>query len=121
MTEQPTSFERPQPGVDPAESRGALLRTQQQPQKPSAQLGDPALPVQARPDGTPSGAGTATPCDKGREPAVGQGKEPSVNGPEHAQPAGTEPDAHRPRPAPEAIPAQPGAEQERSPGGQERR
>ncbi|GGZ28263.1 hypothetical protein GCM10010300_84170 [Streptomyces olivaceoviridis] len=121
MTEQPTSFERPQPGVDPAESRGALLRTQQQPQKPSAQLGDPALPVQARADGTPSGAGTATPCDRGKEPAVGQGKEPSVNGPEHAQPAGTEPDAHRPRPAPEAIPAQPGAEQERSQGGQERR
>ncbi|GHA57395.1 MULTISPECIES: SpoIIE family protein phosphatase [Streptomyces] len=121
MTEQPTSFERPQPGVDPAESRGALLRTQQQPQKPSTQLGDPALPVQARADGTPSAAGTATPCGKGKEPAVGQGKEPPVNGPEHAQPAGTEPDAHRPRPAPEGIPAQPGAAQERSPGGQERR
>ncbi|MFF8910837.1 SpoIIE family protein phosphatase [Streptomyces olivaceoviridis] len=121
MTEQPTSFERPQPGVDPAESRGAFLRTQQQPQKPSTQLGDPALPVQARADGTPSAAGTATPCGKVKEPAVGQGKEPSVNGPEHAQPAGTEPDAHRPRPAPEGIPAQPGAEQERSPGGPERR
>ncbi|CAM5319458.1 hypothetical protein SCANM63S_00596 [Streptomyces canarius] len=121
VTEQPTSFERPQPGVDPAESRGALLRTQQQPQKPSTQLGDPALPVQARADGTPSAAGTATPCGKGKEPAVGQGKEPPVNGPEHAQPAGTEPDAHRPRPAPEGIPAQPGAAQERSPGGQERR
>ncbi|MFI1834618.1 SpoIIE family protein phosphatase [Streptomyces olivaceoviridis] len=121
VTEQPTSFERPQPGVDPAESRGALLRTQQQPQKPPAQLGDPALPVQARADGTPSGPGTAPPCGKGKEPALGQGKEPPVNGPEHAQPAGTEPDSHRPRPAPEGIPAQPGAEQERSPDGQERR
>ncbi|MET8561348.1 SpoIIE family protein phosphatase [Streptomyces flaveolus] len=113
MTEQPTSFERPQPGVDPAEAHGALLRAQQQSQTSPAQLGDRALPVQARADGTPSGPGTAAPC--------GKGKEPSVNGPEHAQPAGTEPGAHRPRPAPEAIPAQPGAEQGRSPGGQERR
>ncbi|MFF3918283.1 SpoIIE family protein phosphatase [Streptomyces sp. NPDC001852] len=118
MTEQPTSFERPQ-GADPAEGRGALRHT-------SKQLGGPAaLPVQARTDGTPSGAGTTTPCGKGNK-----GKEPQVNGPEHSQPATTEPGAHRPRPAPEAvsprpgpeaIPPQPGAEQERASGGQERR
>ncbi|MER6070952.1 SpoIIE family protein phosphatase [Streptomyces sp. NPDC001817] len=118
MTEQPTSFERPQ-GADPAEGRGALRHT-------SKQLGgSAALPVQARTDGTPSGAGTTTPCGKGNK-----GKEPQVNGPEHSQPAATEPGAHRPRPAPEAvsprpgpeaIPPQPGAEQERASGGQERR
>ncbi|MGW0210066.1 SpoIIE family protein phosphatase, partial [Streptomyces sp. NPDC003233] len=131
MTEQPTSFERPQ-GADPAEGRGALLRTP----KPAA---TPALPAQARAEGTSSGPGTATPCGKGKDgkgiqPPVGKGKEPPVNGPEHSQPATTEPGAHRPRPAPEAIPPrpapeaippQPGAEQERTaaraPGGQERR
>ncbi|MGW0992649.1 SpoIIE family protein phosphatase [Streptomyces sp. NPDC002520] len=109
VTEQPTSFERPQPGVDPAEGRGALLRTPDP-------LGPPALPAQARADGTPSGPGTTTPCGKGNK-----GKEPPVNGPEHSQPAAAEPGTHRPRPA-EAIPPQPGAEQERAPGGgQERR
>ncbi|MEU8466822.1 SpoIIE family protein phosphatase [Streptomyces sp. NPDC029006] len=111
MTEQPTSFERPQPGVDPAERRGALLRSPEP-------LGAPALPVQTRADGTPSAAGTATPRGKGQD---GKGKEPPVNGPEHSQPATAEPGAHRPRPAPEAIPAQPGAEQERTPAGEERR
>jgi serine phosphatase RsbU (regulator of sigma subunit) len=112
VTEQPTSFERPQPGVDPAEARGALLRT---PKPPGGQ----GLPVQARADGTPSsGPGTAAPRGKGKD---GKGKEPPVNGPEHSQPAAADPGAHRPRPAPEGIPPQPGAEQERTPGGQERR
>ncbi|GAB1337565.1 SpoIIE family protein phosphatase [Streptomyces sp. E-15] len=115
MTEQPTFFERPQPGVDPAESRGALLRTPEQPSRP---LGDPALPAQARADGTPAGPDTATPRGKGED---GMGKEHAVSGPEHSQPATTEPGAHRPRPAPETIPAQPGAEQDRTPGGSERR
>ncbi|MFF8725206.1 SpoIIE family protein phosphatase [Streptomyces sp. NPDC015171] len=108
MTEQPTSFERPQPGGDPAEPRGAFVRAPKH-------LGSPALPAQARAD---TGPGTATPCGHGKD---GKGKEPPVNGPEHSQPAAAEPGAHRPRPAPEAIPAQPGAEQERTPGGQERR
>ncbi|MEU8030881.1 SpoIIE family protein phosphatase [Streptomyces sp. NPDC049099] len=109
MTEQPTSFERPQ-GADSAEGRGALRHAPKQ-------VGGPAaLPVQARTDGTPSGPGTTTPCGKGNK-----GKEPPVNGPEHSQPATTEPGAHRPRPAPEGIPPQPGTEQERAPGGQERR
>ncbi|OLZ70800.1 serine/threonine protein phosphatase [Streptomyces sp. IMTB 2501] len=109
MTEQPTSFERPQ-GADPAEGRGALRHT------PKQLGGSAALPVQARTDGTPSGPGTTTPCGKGNK-----GKEPPVNGPEHSQPAAAEPGAHRPRPAPEGIPPQPGAEQERAPGGQDRR
>ncbi|MDO0925953.1 SpoIIE family protein phosphatase [Streptomyces sp. TG1A-8] len=109
MTEQPTSYDRPQPGVDPAEARGALLRV-------PAVSGSPALPVRAGTDGTPAGPGTATPCGNGNK-----GKEPPVNGPEHSQPATAETDAHRPRPAPEAVPPQPGAEQERASGGQERR
>nr|WP_031224942.1 SpoIIE family protein phosphatase [Streptomyces roseochromogenus] len=109
MTEQPTSFERPQ-GADPAEGRGALRHT------PKQLGGSAALPVQARTDGTPSGPGTTAPCGKGNK-----GKEHPVNGPEHSQPAAAEPGAHRPRPAPEGIPPQPGAEQERAPGGQERR
>lgn len=123
MTEQPTSsYERPQPGADPADARGALLRA-------PAPLGNPALPAQAaRADGTPAGPGTSAPCGKGNK-----GKEPPVNGPEHSQPAtaetmGTAParassgvGEHRPRPVPEAIPAQPASEQERTTGGQERR
>ncbi|WP_225837297.1 ATP-binding SpoIIE family protein phosphatase [Streptomyces sp. NK08204] len=109
MTEQPTSYERPQPGADPADGRGALLRA-------PAPLGTPALPAQARTDAAASGAGTTKPCPKGNK-----GKEPPVNGPEHSQPAAAEPGTHRPRPAPEGIPPQPGGEQERAPGGQERR
>ncbi|MEV7993675.1 SpoIIE family protein phosphatase [Streptomyces sp. NPDC086077] len=104
VTEQPTSFERPQAGVDPADPRGALLRT------PAAPLtsGAAALPAQARSTGeTPSGT-SVTPG--------------GATGPEHSQPAAAEPDNHRPRPAPEAIPAQPGIDPERSgPGGQDRR
>ncbi|MFK0103716.1 SpoIIE family protein phosphatase [Streptomyces sp. NPDC091217] len=114
MTEHPTSYERPQPGVDPAEARGALLRSSQPPDRaqPPAQprpLGTTALPAQARAGETPSGPGTST------------SKEHSVNGPEHAQPTSAEPDPHRPRPTPEGIPPQPGAEQERVAGSQERR
>ncbi|MFJ3303178.1 SpoIIE family protein phosphatase [Streptomyces sp. NPDC086549] len=109
VTEHPTpSYERPQAGADPAEHRGALLRSP----KP---LGATALPAQARTGETPSSSGTSTPR--------GKGKEPPVNGPEHSQPAAAEPDTHRPRPAPapEGIPPQPGAEQERAVGGQDRR
>ncbi|MFD7403770.1 SpoIIE family protein phosphatase [Streptomyces sp. NPDC059866] len=104
VTEQPTSFERPQPGVDPADPRGAFLR----PQAPAPHAGATALPPQARSTGeTPSGT-SVTPSDGA--------------GPEHSQPAAAETDTHRPRPTPEAIPAQPGLEPERSgPGGKERR
>ena len=52
VTEQPTSFERPETGVDPAESRGALVRastpstTHSTP--PHTPGGGTALPAQAR-------------------------------------------------------------------------
>ncbi|MFD5568363.1 SpoIIE family protein phosphatase [Streptomyces cadmiisoli] len=107
VTEQPTSFERPQTGVNPADPRGALLRT---PAAPEPHAGTTALPAQARGTGETPSATSVTP---------GGGA-----GPEHSQPATAETDTHRPRPAPEAIPAQPGLDQERSahgPGGQERR
>ncbi|WP_199314934.1 ATP-binding SpoIIE family protein phosphatase [Streptomyces cadmiisoli] len=107
VTEQPTSFERPQTGVNPADPRGALLRT---PAAPEPHAGTTALPAQARGTGETPSATSVTP---------GAGA-----GPEHSQPATAETDTHRPRPAPEAIPAQPGLDQERSvhgPGGQERR
>ncbi|MEW2255290.1 SpoIIE family protein phosphatase [Streptomyces sp. NPDC047869] len=109
VTEHPTSYERPQSGVDPAESRGALLRTPEQP-------GSPVLPAQALADGPPSAPGATAPRGKGNK-----GKEPPVNGPEHSQPATAPTDTGRPRPVPEAIPPQPGAEQERGPGGPDRR
>ncbi|MGW1597659.1 SpoIIE family protein phosphatase, partial [Streptomyces sp. NPDC002343] len=115
MTEQPTSIERPQPGADPAEARGVPPRA---PEQSARQLGDPALPAQARADTTSAGPGTATSRGKGKD---GMGKEHPVGGPEHSQPAITEPGALRPRPAPDGIPAQPGAGQERAPDGPERR
>ncbi|MFJ3232942.1 SpoIIE family protein phosphatase [Streptomyces sp. NPDC086787] len=106
VTEHPTSYERPKPGADPAEHRGALLRS------PNP-LGTSALPAQARAGETPPSPGTAVPC----------GKEPTARGPEHAQPAAAEPDPHRPRPTPppDGIPVQPGAEQDRGVGPQDRR
>ncbi|PZH03609.1 serine/threonine protein phosphatase [Streptomyces sp. NTH33] len=73
MTEQPTSFERPQAGTDPTDACGALLRT-------PAASGSSALPQQSRTAGS-----------------------------EHSQSTSAEPGAHRPRPAPEGIPAQPDA------------
>ncbi|MFE5186895.1 SpoIIE family protein phosphatase [Streptomyces sp. NPDC056628] len=107
VTEQPTSYERPEAGVDPAEPRGALTRASG-PRAASARPsgGGAALPAQARTGETPSTPGTTAPSGPSKEPPVIVG-----NGPEHAQPSVAEPDAHRPRPAPEAIPPQPGAEQ----------
>ncbi|WP_439946400.1 SpoIIE family protein phosphatase [Streptomyces sp. BBFR109] len=101
VTEQPTSFERPQPGVDPADARGALPRTPQPPQ---------ALPLQPRPDGAPRSAAPGAADEPARgaganAPRAGEAS-PSA-GYEHAQPVAAEPGAHRPRPAPEGIPAQP--------------
>ncbi|GAA3975277.1 SpoIIE family protein phosphatase [Streptomyces plumbiresistens] len=121
MTEQPTSFERPQTGADPADPRGALLRTSAPPHPHSAEHGSDtpshapgagALPAQARAGETPpAGPGTTTSSGKDTR-AVG-------TDPEHSQPAvSAEPDTHRPRPVPEAIPAQPGTESAKS---QERR
>ncbi|MFE0449840.1 SpoIIE family protein phosphatase [Streptomyces sp. NPDC058914] len=144
MTEQPTSYERPQ-GVDPTDPRGALLRSQA-PAPGSTALPSPA--AQARtPDGMPgtTSPGSPAPYGKGGSGVKGgkgnkggkgsMGKDPAASGPEHAQPAADETMAappgraqpgveeHRPRPAPESIPLQPGAEArpERGPDGQERR
>ncbi|MER6677130.1 ATP-binding SpoIIE family protein phosphatase [Streptomyces sp. NPDC000983] len=110
MTEQPTSFERPL-GADPADPRGALLRAPGQ-SRPAA--GGAALPPQARTGEPPSIPGTTAPS--------GNDKAPVSNGPEHAQPSSAaEADTHRPRPVPEAIPAQPGTDQDPAAAGQERR
>ncbi|MER7489941.1 SpoIIE family protein phosphatase [Streptomyces sp. NPDC126497] len=130
VTEQPTSFGRPQPGADPVDPHGALLRTPPPAQVPGTGA---ALPVQSRSGGEPpasgatppgpSGAtspGTTTPGGTGQDPAAGPGSE-------HAQPGagqGAEPDTHRPRPVPEGIPVQPAADHDRPvrvPDGTERR
>ena len=127
MTEHPTSFERPQPGVDPTDPRGALLRS---PAPPSTQgvEAPAALPVQAR-SGDP--APDAAPVVQGSSGTTGRtgnhkdmGMNPAGTGPEHSQPAAAEQDTHRPRPVPEGVPVQPGAEDDRPQsgvGGEERR
>ncbi|WP_405869638.1 MULTISPECIES: SpoIIE family protein phosphatase [unclassified Streptomyces] len=103
------SFERPQPGADPADPRGALLHTPTPvPPSPAA-----ALPAQGRTGETPSTPGTATPCGKGKDPASPSS---DITGPEHSQPAAVEPGTHRPRPVPEAVP-----DRAQDTGGQERR
>ncbi|MFE9019911.1 SpoIIE family protein phosphatase [Streptomyces sp. NPDC007808] len=118
VTEQPISFERPETGVDPAEPRGALVRTPTPPAAPAAPAhasgggtaGAAALPAQARTGETPSTPGTTAPPGPSKEPPVIAG-----NGPEHSQPSvAAETDGHRPRPVPEAIPPQPGTEQSQS-------
>ncbi|CAM5688241.1 ATP-binding SpoIIE family protein phosphatase [Streptomyces aurantiogriseus] len=139
MTEQPTSYERPQ-GGDPTDPRGALLRSQA-PVPDSTALPSPA--AQARTDGAPGIGTPGSPAPYGRTgkagkggtsgkgAEVGEGKDPAGSGPEHSQsasaetmgalPGRAEPSVgdHRPRPVPESIPAQPGAEH--GPDGQERR
>ncbi|MDQ0992818.1 SpoIIE family protein phosphatase [Streptomyces sp. V3I7] len=112
MTEQPTSYDSPQPGVDPADPRGALAPAPHAPYPSHAPqpCGTAALPAQARTGDTPAAPGATTP--RGTE------KESPVNGPEHAQPAAAETDAHRPRPAPasEEIPVQPAPDEDRRTG-----
>ncbi|MET9331482.1 SpoIIE family protein phosphatase [Streptomyces cellulosae] len=115
VTEQPTSFERPQPGVDPADPRGAFLRSP----APAAGTGA-ALPAQGRSGGEPPAPGAVTPG--GSAPDAGD-----VPGSEHSQPGAgpdTEPDTPRPRPAPDGIPVQPADGQDRvdrAPDGKDRR
>ncbi len=115
VTEQPTSFERPQPGVDPADPRGAFLRSP----APAAGTGA-ALPAQGRSGGEPPVPGAVAPGGLAPDAA-------DVPGSEHSQPGAgpdAEPDAHRPRPAPDGIPVQPADGQDRVdrvPGGTERR
>ncbi|MGM7445684.1 serine/threonine protein phosphatase, partial [Streptomyces tunisiensis] len=97
VTEQPTSFERPQPGVDPADPRGAFLRSP----APAAGTGA-ALPAQGRSGGEPPAPGAAAPGGPAPDAADGPASE-------HSQPGAgpdAEPDAHRPRPAPDGIPVQ---------------
>ncbi|MFI2375363.1 SpoIIE family protein phosphatase [Streptomyces sp. NPDC018964] len=118
VTEQPTSFERPQPGVDPTDPRGALLRTPPAAHVPGT---EPALAAQGRSGGEPLASGAASPGSPGTVAPGGTGQDPvSDPGSEHSQPGagqGTGPDTHRPRPAPEGIPVQPAA----GPDGKERR
>ncbi|MFD7703202.1 SpoIIE family protein phosphatase [Streptomyces caelestis] len=123
VTEQPTSFERPQPGADPADPRGALLRTPPPERVPGTGA---ALPVQSRSGGEPPASGAASPGPSGAaSPDTvtpgGTGQDPAAGpGSEHSQPGagqGAGPDTHRPRPAPEGIPVQPAA----GPDGKERR
>ncbi|WP_247701262.1 SpoIIE family protein phosphatase [Streptomyces sp. RM72] len=95
VTEHPTSFDRPSTGADPTDPRGALL-----PDPVPPRASGPALPAQGRAGQTPPAAG---------EDAAGAF--------EHSQPGAeqaAEPDAHRPRPASEGVPAQPDGGQ---PGG----
>ncbi|MEV5364557.1 SpoIIE family protein phosphatase [Streptomyces cellulosae] len=114
VTEQPTSFERPQPGVDPADPRGAFLRSP----APTAGTGA-ALPGQGRSGGEPSAPGAVS---GGPAPDAGD-----VPGSEHSQPGvgpDAEPDTPRPRPAPDGIPVQPADGQDRvdrAPDGKDRR
>ncbi|MET8855211.1 ATP-binding SpoIIE family protein phosphatase [Streptomyces sp. NPDC004579] len=138
VTEHPTSHERRQSGAPaPADPRGALLRTSE---PPSQVPGSGALPAQARTGDAPRGSGASKPRGKrgkagGQVPDTGMSASsgtdvpssspaPSGSGSEHSQPSATEPDTHRPRPAPEGIPIQPDAEQgrvARASGGKDRR
>ncbi|MFD9654083.1 SpoIIE family protein phosphatase [Streptomyces mirabilis] len=130
VTEHPTSHERRQSGAGrpstPADPRGALLRT------PEPQRAPGALPAQpARTGDAPTGSAPSTPYGRHGSSATqasastdtpspsGTGASPpppASPGPEHSQPSASEPDAHRPRPAPEGIPAQPGMEGDRPSG-----
>ncbi|MFB7596030.1 SpoIIE family protein phosphatase [Streptomyces sp. NPDC056160] len=106
VTEQPTSFERPQPGADRTEPPGALLRAPEPPQA--------ALPLQSRAEGAIPRPGVPGVAGEPPEASARPGTATAAAGPtgpasEHSQPASAEPDAHRPRPVPEGIPAQPDA------------
>ncbi|MFB7091082.1 SpoIIE family protein phosphatase [Streptomyces sp. NPDC056296] len=92
VTEHPTSFDRPSPGGDPTDPRGALLRTPVPPRASGS-----ALPAQGRTGETPPTAGADSPGAF-----------------EHSQPGAeqaAEPDTHRPRPTSDGVPAQPGGAQ----------
>ncbi|MFE0821757.1 SpoIIE family protein phosphatase [Streptomyces sp. NPDC058847] len=89
VTEHPTSFDRPTAGGDPADPRGALLRTPVPPRASGS-----ALSAQGRDGQTPptSGTGAFEHSQPGTEPATGS-------------------DTHRPRPTPDGVPVQPGGAQ----------
>ncbi|MFE3264375.1 SpoIIE family protein phosphatase [Streptomyces sp. NPDC059215] len=133
VTEHPTSHERRQSGAGrpstPADPRGALLHT---PEVLRAPGGLPAQPARsgdapagpAAPHGRPGTPGTqaSASTDAPSPSGTGAPTPPASPGPEHSQPSAAEPDPHRPRPAPEGIPAQP-VDQDRAPasGGKDRR
>ncbi|NEB04488.1 SpoIIE family protein phosphatase [Streptomyces sp. SID13726] len=100
MTEHPTSFERPQPGVDPTDPRGALLHS-------------PAPVVQSSNSTTGKTGATGNHKDMGMNPAG--------TGSEHSQPAAAEQDTHRPRPVAEGVPIQPAGADGPAQSGDERR
>ncbi|WP_328750237.1 SpoIIE family protein phosphatase [Streptomyces sp. NBC_00285] len=119
MTEHPTSFERPQPGVDPTEPRGARLRSPAPSPAPGVEAPS-ALPVQARSGDTAPEAAPVIQASNSTTGKTGRtgnnedmGMNPAGTGPEHSQPAATEQDTHRPRPVPDGVPVQPGGEGER--------
>ncbi|MCX5186989.1 SpoIIE family protein phosphatase [Streptomyces sp. NBC_00268] len=130
VTEHPTSHERRQSGAGrpstPADPRGALLHTPEPLRAPGALPAQPARTGDASTgsapstprgqhgsSGTQASASTDTPSPSGTGAST---PPPAAPGPEHSQPSASEPDAHRPRPAPEGIPAQPGAEGDRPSG-----
>ncbi|WP_329364769.1 SpoIIE family protein phosphatase [Streptomyces sp. NBC_01483] len=130
VTEHPTSHERRQSGAgrpsSPADPRGALLHTPEPLRAPGALPAQPARTGDASTgsapstprgqhgsSGTQASASTDTPSPSGTGAST---PPPAAPGPEHSQPSASEPDAHRPRPAPEGIPAQPGAEGDRPSG-----
>ncbi|MEV7287214.1 SpoIIE family protein phosphatase [Streptomyces sp. NPDC093252] len=108
MTENPTSYERPQPGVDPVDPRGALLHT------PTPPPGDPARPVPAA-ESTPGPPGPPALTQGG---ADAEHSQPSADEPLAAPPAREKPgDGDHPaedadprrHPGPDGIPVQPDA------------
>ncbi|MET8635387.1 SpoIIE family protein phosphatase [Streptomyces sp. NPDC004096] len=122
VTEHPTSHKSPQQGVGPADPRGALLRTPEPLPTPPAT----ALPAQTRAGDEAPSSGPLSCAKQGPSgnPGGTSSSSPATGGSEHSQPAAEEPGTHRPRPAPEGIPAQPGGEQDRvsaPPGGKDRR
>ncbi|WP_461090681.1 SpoIIE family protein phosphatase [Streptomyces incanus] len=93
VTEQPTSYERPDPGATPADAHGAFLPA-------SAPAHGPGSTSSSSPPSS-APASPASPTSLASSGTAGPGAE-------HSQPhAGQEPDTHRPRPAPEGIPLQP--------------
>ncbi|MFE2039980.1 SpoIIE family protein phosphatase [Streptomyces sp. NPDC059477] len=123
MTENPTSYERPQPGVDPVDPRGALLHTPPQPGEPARAAQAPAA---ESPQGTPVGPdGGADPQHPHhpQHPQQSEHSQPSADEPLVAPPAREKPGEGESglmlRPASEGIPVQPDAAGRTS--GQERR
>ena len=124
MTEHPTSFERPQPGADPTDPGGALLRSPMPAPAPGVEA-PAALPLQARSGDPAPDAAPVLQSSNSKTGTTGNHKDKGMNpagtGPEHSQPATAEQDTHRPRPVSETVPIQPAGEDDRPQSGDERR